>query len=200
MRIPAKSSSPGLHTLILTLWDGEIHQSYPTDPKHIARRFSRTHYYGECLCFAFERSNADMTARGDRDLRIADMEKLVSEATESSAKAMERIATALKKYNDYIFCRGDFADSISRSGLPAAVDADTMAALRLAERRLAFLKNTINSDLFIKKDYDLVAKQYSVEIHKKYSIPFACLVFVLIGCPLGLLYVAGTLVFLRQSA
>ncbi len=27
--------------------------------------------------------------------------------------------------------------------------------------------------------------QYWVEIHKKYSLPFACIVFVLIGAPLG---------------
>lgn len=29
--------------------------------------------------------------------------------------------------------------------------------------------------------------QYLVEIHKKYSIPFACLVFVLVGAPLGIM-------------
>ena len=28
--------------------------------------------------------------------------------------------------------------------------------------------------------------KYNVEIHKKYSIPFACIVFVLLGVPLGL--------------
>ena len=31
------------------------------------------------------------------------------------------------------------------------------------------------------KEYD----RYWVEIHKKYSLPFACIVFVLIGAPLG---------------
>ena len=40
----------------------------------------------------------------------------------------------------------------------------------------------------IKESYIQLGKQinsYDVEIHKKYSIPFACIVFVLVGAPLG---------------
>ncbi|OQB35021.1 MAG: putative permease YjgP/YjgQ family protein [Candidatus Latescibacteria bacterium ADurb.Bin168] len=32
-----------------------------------------------------------------------------------------------------------------------------------------------------------MANQYRVEIHKKFSIPVACIVFVLIGAPLGMM-------------
>ena len=35
------------------------------------------------------------------------------------------------------------------------------------------------------------ADQYWVEIHKKYSIPAACLVFVFVGAPLGILVKRG---------
>jgi lipopolysaccharide export system permease protein len=35
-------------------------------------------------------------------------------------------------------------------------------------------------------DADRQARQYEVEIQKKYAIPVACLVFVLVGCPLGI--------------
>jgi len=34
---------------------------------------------------------------------------------------------------------------------------------------------------------------YLVEIHKKYSIPFACLVFILIGAPLGIMARRGNM-------
>jgi lipopolysaccharide export system permease protein len=34
--------------------------------------------------------------------------------------------------------------------------------------------------------------EYSVEIYKKYAIPFACIVFVLIGAPLGIMARRGT--------
>jgi lipopolysaccharide export system permease protein len=35
-------------------------------------------------------------------------------------------------------------------------------------------------------------RKYLVEIHKKYSIPIACIVFVLIGAPLGIMARRGT--------
>jgi len=35
--------------------------------------------------------------------------------------------------------------------------------------------------------------QYGVEVHKKYSIPFACIIFVLIGAPLGIMARKGGL-------
>ncbi|MCK4689604.1 MAG: LptF/LptG family permease, partial [Candidatus Marinimicrobia bacterium] len=35
--------------------------------------------------------------------------------------------------------------------------------------------------------YQKQVNKYSVEIHKKFSIPFACIVFVLTGAPLGVM-------------
>lgn len=35
------------------------------------------------------------------------------------------------------------------------------------------------------------ANRYRVEIYKKYAIPFACILFVLVGCPLGILTRGG---------
>ena len=41
------------------------------------------------------------------------------------------------------------------------------------------------------EDYDFKARQFESEIQKKYAIPFACLVFVLVGCPLGIMTKGG---------
>ena len=49
------------------------------------------------------------------------------------------------------------------------------------------------AEQFIQKQWNLwdhsgqIAGSYWVEIHKKFSIPFACVVFVLLGAPLGAL-------------
>jgi len=48
--------------------------------------------------------------------------------------------------------------------------------------------NKQNEYLNTKKESERINKQigsYEVEIFKKYSIPFACVVFVLVGAPLG---------------
>ncbi len=39
--------------------------------------------------------------------------------------------------------------------------------------------------------FDTKIGQYQVEIYKKYAIPFACLVFVFVGAPLGIITKGG---------
>ena len=43
------------------------------------------------------------------------------------------------------------------------------------------------------QSYMLRNNKFAVEIHKKYSIPFACIVFVLIGAPLGIMAHRGNI-------
>jgi lipopolysaccharide export system permease protein len=45
----------------------------------------------------------------------------------------------------------------------------------------------------INRGYELTNNRLLVEIYKKYSIPFACLVFVLIGAPLGIMARRGNM-------
>jgi lipopolysaccharide export system permease protein len=47
--------------------------------------------------------------------------------------------------------------------------------------------NIITSDVSNIETYRERIDSYMVEVHKKYSIPFACIVFVLIGAPLGIM-------------
>ncbi len=54
------------------------------------------------------------------------------------------------------------------------------------------LRQTVENKKFVAHLYELEAGKYMVEIHKKYSIPFACIVFVLIGAPLGIMARRGT--------
>ena len=52
---------------------------------------------------------------------------------------------------------------------------------------------SVRSDLFLIDVYERSLRSYLVEIHKKYSIPFACIVFIFIGAPLGIMSRRGTL-------
>jgi lipopolysaccharide export system permease protein len=60
-----------------------------------------------------------------------------------------------------------------------------------AMNRLSMLRSPLESDLFQSSEQQKKKKAYLVEIYKKYSIPCACLVFVFIGCPLGMLSKRG---------
>ncbi|MBN1481298.1 LptF/LptG family permease [candidate division KSB1 bacterium] len=55
------------------------------------------------------------------------------------------------------------------------------------------LLNQLKSELSSMKALDRENWRLLVEIHKKYSIPFACIVFILIGAPLGIMARRGSL-------
>jgi lipopolysaccharide export system permease protein len=56
--------------------------------------------------------------------------------------------------------------------------------LRNLEKEKLYLINRYEQKMNSEKKY---ASKYLVEIHKKYSIPVACIVFILVGGPLGIL-------------
>jgi lipopolysaccharide export LptBFGC system permease protein LptF len=47
------------------------------------------------------------------------------------------------------------------------------------------IKSLIQPDVNNVTFFESRSEQYKVEIYKKYALPFACLVFVFVGCPLG---------------
>ncbi len=55
------------------------------------------------------------------------------------------------------------------------------------------LLQRIQSEREINRSYELTNNKLLVEIYKKYSIPFACIVFVLIGAPLGIMARRGNI-------
>jgi lipopolysaccharide export system permease protein len=66
-------------------------------------------------------------------------------------------------------------------------DAAKKYSLQSAVSRLKQFKRQIQSDASMIKSYLKSNNIYLVEVHKKYSIPAACMVFVLVGAPLGML-------------
>ena len=55
------------------------------------------------------------------------------------------------------------------------------------------LVNRVRTDYQMRKGYERSINRYIVEINKKFSLPTACIVFVLIGAPLGIMIKKGGL-------
>lgn len=183
--------------LIMTLTSGEIHQS-PTGLQMNYRRVKFSEYIIRMNAsgFAFERSEGGDGYRGDRELRISDMREIVSGATGNAEMAKNRIDNELSKHFNYItgkLVTSEPYEPQMASFVMSKHDtiADQKAALSRVQRRLNILRSTVQSDLFQEAEYKLKIKQYEVEIHKKYAIPFACFVFVFVGCPLGIITRGG---------
>jgi len=60
-------------------------------------------------------------------------------------------------------------------------------AIARVERRLKNISRGIESDFSLINSYKNSINKYLVELHKKFSIPFASIIFILIGAPLGMM-------------
>jgi len=176
--------------MIIFLTNGEIHQDYPNVTKDYRKiNFHKYQILINANGFAFERSNEGMVSKGDREMSIAEMQKIVDEA--------EKVAMDSKiKYDKEIKEHLDFLLGIPPKGAGKSVlkgpDLNWLTALQASETRMNFLVSTTSTDLNQFKDYTLRAGSLRVEIYKKYAIPFACLLFVIIGCPLGIITKGGS--------
>lgn len=183
--------------LVVTLSNGEIHyvqQQNFGDYKRIA--FERHRVIMDAQGFEFSRSDERFFSRGDRTMRIDDMRTIVGDSRKSAEMSAKNIEKTMDLHFRYAFGLGDKASPEPR---PQAIAPDTTprkiptlkeAAWRV-ESKISGVYASLDNDMYQIRDRQLTANKYLVEIHKKYVIPVACLVFALVGCPLGIIVKRG---------
>ena len=67
----------------------------------------------------------------------------------------------------------------------------TEAQINRKKRLIRNFERQIKNEYSLLKSYMKGKNKYLVEVYKKYSIPFACILFVLIGVPIGILAKKG---------
>jgi lipopolysaccharide export system permease protein len=161
--------SPSYRFILLELFDGDVHQ-YLRQRRGDYRfiRFERQRVIIPAYGFLLERSQEGSIARGDREMRIADMQRIVDAARQQQTTQWNAIEQTI----------GNHLERLLESNAP-------MPAQSWAEH-VAIVANQLSMIGAQYDDADRQARQYEVEIQKKYAIPVACLVFVLVGCPLGI--------------
>lgn len=169
--------------LVLTLFDGEIHEINTNDYSEYRRlNFSRNVFYIPAPELVFKRTD-DMW-RGDREMNIEMMEEEISKQKQSIQLQLSEIDKNLKKYlidPDTIAKRlGNKQANIANLDLASRVP-HSRAVRKTQSLHQQIISSNANIDHFEKQIY-----KYEVEIYKKFSIPFACIIFVLIGAPLGI--------------
>jgi lipopolysaccharide export system permease protein len=180
------SFTPDYRKLIMDLSDGEIHQVSTTDRSMYRRmRFIKHRIIMNAEGFDFERSNEDALSRGDREMSAAEMIGIVDSLRHDMLSGRRRL---LQKQADHSF-------PIQRLPFPGGAQNFTalhQQAVFLALSETRRIENDVDNQLMIEKYDEDQINSYLVEIHKKYSIPVACLVFVFIGAPIGIMAKRGT--------
>ncbi|HEX9615498.1 MAG TPA: LptF/LptG family permease, partial [Bacteroidota bacterium] len=182
----AVSFSPDYSKLIMDLFDGEIHElDIPAQSQYRKIRFEKHRIAMNAEGFDFRRSQENAFQRGDRELSAEDMmhivDSLQSIRKEYERRALDKVLTDLQA----------LLDAPARPIDPKP-SAPQLPSRYTAVTRLMMLKNAVEPQFFQIKELRRTEREYLVEIHKKYAIPAACVIFVLIGAPLGIMARKGT--------
>ncbi|MFA7361816.1 MAG: LptF/LptG family permease [Candidatus Kapaibacterium sp.] len=172
--------------IIMNLRNGEIHQTNINDltKDYKVVKFERHRITLDAAGFGFQRSNDNAFSRGDRELSSKAMNVMVDSLKIFKNKNrdyfIEEIRTAVNRiaginYKDTVY------KEVTESGMRSSDKDSIMVLMSILKSKKEMFGNQLLSRAAIQKQID----SYDVEIYKKYSIPFACLVFALIGAPLG---------------
>jgi len=180
------SFAPDYRRLIMDLADGEIHRFKPTLPDEYRKiRFERHRIAMNAEGFDFERSAENTFSRSDRELS-ADVMRVIVDSLRGEIEIHRAAARDERQTSTP-------PPAISRRpDRPMPVTPVELRATRLAAQRVRLKiiesENRRQSIASIEQQVN----SFLVEIHKKYSIPAACIVFVFIGVPLGVMARRGT--------
>ena len=179
---------------LLTLYDGEIHELGQKDYTNYRRIIFDKHVINipakDLLL-----NRRDSTNRSDREMTVPMIIKKINSYE-------KRLNIVYKRLS------GNFFRTIGDSILPSTMEHGrqiiennlykirgdtslTKAQIIKKEKRLKNLERQINNEFNLIKSYNKSKNKYGVEIHKKFSIPVACILFVLLGAPLGVMSKKG---------
>lgn len=163
--------------LIMDLNKGEIHESDIND-RRVYRKliFERHRIAMDAEQFSFQQSSFG-GVRGDREMSAQDMIVIVDSLKLIQERYIEELNT---KFNLYFG-----ADTSKTNFYSEEFKKSKDYILLRAGEKLNTTQSAINTSLNrIQTNLESI-NSYWVEIHKKYSIPVACIIFILIGAPLG---------------
>ncbi len=181
--------------LKMTLYNGEVHQSVSDNVNNYKIiEFKEYQILLPARGFAFEKSEAEGGTRGDREMKISDMQEIVNSARDNFDKIKKSNKKLSQEEAKYALGLLKYTQSVPKPDSIAQQPNDTsrLAAIVRVSKRINFMFSVLESDLYQMNNLDQRMKQYEIEIQKKYALPFACIVFVFVGAPLGIITKGGS--------
>ncbi len=177
-------SNAELTKMVMTFHDGEIHVINRQRLSEFRRFTFRQHQLVLSTSgFSFNRSDPKAVGRNDRTMNIASMRAIADSALAESRVAQAAITRMLAQGT------AERRRDTAAARVGAAATRAEAASRALAQ--LAMLRPQLEAQSLLRSQKVRDSDQYYVEIYKKYSIPLACLVFVFVGAPLGIVVRRG---------
>jgi lipopolysaccharide export system permease protein len=181
------SFAPNQEDLHLTLYDGAIHDYDSDDPQV----FQQTRFERQIVIVpdvGAEVLRREESMRSDREMGVCELDKEMRESRQQFEVNVRRADA--KEHNTL----REAAEVQEEQAETTAGPDRAEPATRLITPRVRPMRPT---EVRIFRDRARSAQirsaNYAVEYHKKYAIPAACIVFVLVGVPLALRFPRGGL-------
>lgn len=177
------ATGDGAEDLYLTMYDGVIHEYAAASPG----RFQQAYFREDYLKVPGVENSLDRegnASRSDRELSIDSMWARVAQKDELVARSSELSRGAAVAFTSNLL-GGLVEDTLPPDSGTAFADGWNQGR-RLGTAQAA--TTTFRTQAISRGQWVQEAKRYEVEIWKKYSIPAACIVFVLIGAPIAVRY------------
>jgi lipopolysaccharide export system permease protein len=189
------------NVLRFELENGEIHEMPQGNDPSTYRKTEFKHYVININDVDRSLQRSERTYRGDREMSVKAMREAIAgirgdiagvevKMAELASSQSRTVFTLLDPaVRDTLYRRapvaGQLPDSATAKPRPrlTVTSADRPAGGPTSQAAVTF--RALESQREIKTSYLRQIDRYRVEIHKKYSIPFACIIFVLIGSPLA---------------
>ena len=182
-----KNSDDG-NTLILDLFDGEIHEPDPDDQM----KYRRTKFEHQTFFLGGvgdEWTRTDSEYRTDREKSSDQMQVDIDTWQASIDSRWRTIGNTCSSWVSAVFIRAPDSQIVAYPMPVARADflpaEDSANANQRAFERVGRVVAMIEREKAAMQNQQRLINQYRIEIYKKYSIPAACIVFALIGCPLA---------------
>ena len=182
------------NTILLTLHDGEIHELENKEFNNYRRIIFSKHNI-KIKADNIILNRRDSSSRTDREMTIPMIKSKVLNYEKRIEVVKSRIMGSFFRV---------IGDSISPHSIENSMEiikvhkemitkdkSLTKNHIRKMERQIRNLERQIKNEFGLIKSYQKGRNKYQVEIHKKFSIPFACIIFVLIGGPIGVMAKKG---------
>lgn len=173
------------NTMILELHDGEIHEMPdPEQPsKYQVIRFRQHDIRMDDMERDIESSRR--TSRGDREMNLTDLLAAAREQQDRRQDSIQHVANLNADVVQWQFRQLGADERARKAVAEAANPAERGARLAATRRKLEHARSQARAQATVLHSLDRKANKYLVEYHKKLAIPFACVVFVLLGVPMA---------------
>jgi lipopolysaccharide export system permease protein len=192
----------GQNVLRVALKNGEIHELPEAKDRETYRRTTFKEYTINIRDVDRSLQRTERDYRGDREMSVRMMRDKIQEIRSEMALSRQQIIREATDRMNLTFSLLDprersrqWDDSARASSAPGrratrvvaqTVEGRPLDAAPVEAHAEYISRQRIETEINKRDSYEKQIQRYRVEIHKKYSIPFACVIFVLVGSPLAI--------------